>query len=97
MTWHGPDAGRPAALPPGATTYLPLRNVHDAALVESLLGDYGQTLSLAAIAVTVNRCRLELTDPTAGARPELLERLARQRIESGVAAPAVADPVIRAG
>lgn len=70
------------AVPPGATTYLPLRNVHDAVLVERLLGDYGHALSLATIAAAVNRCRAELTDTRAGAMPELLERLTRQRIES---------------
>jgi len=70
------------AVPSGATTYLPLRNVHDAVLVERLLSDYGHALSLAAIAAAVNRCRAELTDTRAGAMPELLERLTRQRIES---------------
>lgn len=83
-----PQDGATQQLPAEATTYLPLRNVHDAVLVERLLGDYGRTLSLTTIAATVNRCRLELTDPRAGAMPELLERLARQRIESGAGDPA---------
>jgi hypothetical protein len=50
-------------------------------VTERLLAEFGTERDLAAIAAVVLGCRAELAAVSSGALPELLERLARQRLQ----------------
>jgi hypothetical protein len=54
----------------------------DLAVVDSLARDSGATVSRAELATLVRRCRADLAGSPPGAMPELLERLARQRLRA---------------
>jgi len=54
----------------------------DLAVVASLARDAGSTVSRAELATLVRRCRADLAGSPPGAMPELLERLARQRLSA---------------
>jgi hypothetical protein len=49
-------------------------------VTERLLAEFGSERDLALIAAVVLGCRAELAAVSAGAMPELLERLARNRL-----------------
>jgi len=52
----------------------------DLAVVDSLARDAGPGITRAELATLVRRCRADLAGSPPGAMPELLERLARQRL-----------------
>lgn len=54
----------------------------DLAVVDSLARDVGPGISRAELATLVRRCRADLAGSPPGAMPELLERLARQRLSA---------------
>lgn len=62
----------------------------DADIVERLLGEFDPRLSLAEISGVVHQCRQQLhgQGTSLGALPELLERLARERLNALVIARA---------
>jgi hypothetical protein len=51
-------------------------------VTERLLAEFGSERDLAVIAAVVLGCRAELAAVSAGALPELLERLARERLRT---------------
>ncbi|HET6877503.1 MAG TPA: hypothetical protein VFH38_08245 [Jatrophihabitans sp.] len=54
----------------------------DLAVVDSLARDAGPAVSRAELETLVRRCRADLAGSPPGAMPELLERLARQRLRA---------------
>jgi hypothetical protein len=61
----------------------PIGDLHSESLndvVHRLFGEFRSDVSLAAVAITVRRCRRELDVVTGPALPEMVERLARQRL-----------------
>jgi hypothetical protein len=50
--------------------------------------DFAEHATLAEVLAVVARSRTDLDTPSAGALPELVERLARQRLADHVASPA---------
>ena len=61
-------------------------------VVERLYAEVAAGLTLAEVLAVVGRCRTELDAPSAAALPELVERLARQRLSDLVAASAARSP-----
>jgi hypothetical protein len=49
-------------------------------VVERLYAEVASSLTLAQVLAVVGRCRTELDAPSPDAQPELVERLARQRL-----------------
>jgi len=56
-------------------------------VTERLMAEFEDRLQLQIISGVVNACRRDLQGTPAGPMPELLERLARQRLLDLVAAP----------
>lgn len=50
-------------------------------VIERLLNDFGSQLARSVVAAVVQRCRTELDIVARPALPELVERLARQRLD----------------
>ena len=50
--------------------------------------DFADRATLAEVLAVVARARNDLDTPSAAALPEMVERLARQRLADGVASPA---------
>lgn len=69
---------------PSGDVLLPLRVPTDVILVERLLHTPTPDLDLPTIAEVINRSRADLAGVPAGAMPELLERLVRQRLSQPV-------------
>ena len=59
-------------------------------VTEQLMGEFEDRLGLPQIARVVSACRQDLQD--AGAAPELLERIARQRLDALVAPASATVP-----
>jgi hypothetical protein len=57
-------------------------------VVERLYAEVASSLTLAQVLAVVGRCRTELDAPSPDAQPELVERLARQRLTDLIAASA---------
>jgi hypothetical protein len=65
-----------------------------ASVIERLFTDFQSQLSLAAVVSAVRRCRRELDTVPEPALPELLERLARQRLHDTLAARPTSTPTL---
>jgi hypothetical protein len=53
--------------------------------------DFADRATLAEVLAVVARARNDLDTPSAAALPEMVERLARQRLADGVASPATSN------
>lgn len=53
--------------------------------------DFADRLTLAEVLATVAQARTDLDTPSAAAPPEMVERLARQRLAGRVASPATSN------
>jgi hypothetical protein len=62
------------------TAHLPVLRDHYAEVMETMFGAYEDVLSLSVIIDVVDRCRSDLAGSPSGAMPELLHRLAGQRL-----------------
>jgi len=58
-----------------------------AEVVARVYGDFADRATLAEVLAVVARCRDDLDTPSAAALPEMVERLARQRLTDHQASP----------
>jgi hypothetical protein len=56
-------------------------------IVVRVYGDFADRATLAEVLAIVARARNDLDTPSVGALPEMVERLARQRLADGLAVP----------
>jgi hypothetical protein len=76
-----PGAAHPPTAPIKRAAAIPFPDTHSLAdVIERLITDFEPHLPLPVISAVVQRCRADLDIITAPALPELLERLARQRL-----------------
>ena len=62
-------------------------------VVERVYGDFADRATLAEVLAVVARCRDDLDTPSAAALPEMVERLARQRLTDHQASPETGERI----
>jgi hypothetical protein len=60
-------------------------------VVARMYGDFADRATLAEVLAVVARCRNDLDTPSATALPEIVERLARQRLTDHLTSPATGN------